>query len=117
MDGSDAQAIFSALAQPTRLAALRLLVSRGPGGVAAGELAALVDVPQNTLSAHLAVLARAGLVSGERRGRMIRYRAEVERLRAVGRFLLDDCCGGRPGLCAPASPLSTPPTSEASGYV
>ncbi len=92
---------LAALAQPTRLEAFRLLVRREPDGVPAGELARLLAVPQNTLSAHLAVLSRAGLVTGERRSRSILYRADLARFRAVVTFLLRDCCDGRPEICAP----------------
>ena len=101
MDNQEAIAALSALAQPTRLDTFRLLVSREPEGVAAGELARLIDVPQNTMSTHLAILARAGLVRGERHSRSIIYRADLERFREVTLFLLKDCCGGRPELCAP----------------
>ena len=92
---------LSALAQTTRLDTFRLLVGREPEGVAAGELARLIDVPQNTMSTHLAILARAGLVCGERHSRSIIYRADLERFREVTLFLLKDCCGGRPEVCAP----------------
>jgi ArsR family transcriptional regulator len=92
---------LSALAQTTRLDTFRLLVSREPEGVAAGELARLAGVPQNTMSTHLAILARAGLVRGERQSRLIIYRADLERFREVTLFLLKDCCGGRPDICAP----------------
>ena len=101
MDSQEAIAALSALAQPTRLDTFRLLVSREPEGVAAGELARLIDVPQNTMSTHLAILARAGLVRGERHSRSIIYRADLERFREVTLFLLKDCCGGRPEVCAP----------------
>lgn len=101
MDSNEVIAAFAALAQPTRLDAIRLLVAREPEGVAAGELARLVEVPQNTMSAHLAVLARAGLILGERHSRSIVYRASLERFREVASYLLKDCCGGRPELCAP----------------
>ena len=92
---------LSALAQPTRLQAFRALVGCGEAGMAAGDLARLLDVPQNTLSAHLAILARAGLVSGERHSRSIIYRADLACLRGVVLYLLKDCCGGRPEICAP----------------
>ena len=72
-----------------------------PRGLPAGELARALDVPANTLSAHLAILSRAGLVAGEREGRSIVYRASLERVRALTIFLLKDCCGGRAELCAP----------------
>jgi DNA-binding transcriptional ArsR family regulator len=92
---------MAALAQPTRLDTFKLLVNREPEGVPAGELARLIDVPQNTMSAHLAVLSRAGLITGERQSRSIIYRAELEGFRAVIAFLLKDCCGGRADLCQP----------------
>src|ERR1700677_4052647 len=88
MDNSGAIAALSALAQTTRLDAFRLLVKREPDGVPAGEMARLMAVPQNTMSTHLAILARAGLVRGERRSRSIVYRADLERFREVTLFLL-----------------------------
>jgi ArsR family transcriptional regulator, arsenate/arsenite/antimonite-responsive transcriptional repressor len=100
MDSTIAIAALAALAQTTRLEAFRLLVSREPDGVPAGELARLLAIPQNTMSAHLAALARAGLVEGERRSRSIIYRANLGRLRDLTLFLIQDCCGGRPELCA-----------------
>ncbi len=101
MDDIETIAALAALAQSTRLNTFRLLVSREPDGVPAGELARLMDVPQNTMSAHLAILARAGLVRGERHSRSIIYRADLPRLREVALFLVKDCCGGRPEVCAP----------------
>jgi DNA-binding transcriptional ArsR family regulator len=101
MDSTVAIAALAALAQTTRLEAFRLVVSREPGGIAAGELARLLAIPQNTMSTHLAVLARAGLIRSERRSRWIIYRADLERLRDVMLFLAKDCCGGRPELCEP----------------
>ncbi len=99
---------LGALAQATRLDTFRLLVEREPDGVPAGELARLMAVPQNTMSAHLAVLARAGLVAGERHSRSIIYRADLSRFRDVALFLLKDCCGGRPDICAPLIADLTP---------
>jgi ArsR family transcriptional regulator, arsenate/arsenite/antimonite-responsive transcriptional repressor len=61
----------------------------------------MVDVPQNTMSTHLAILTRAGLIIGERRSRSIIYRASLDRFRQIALFLLKDCCGGRAELCAP----------------
>ena len=101
MESTEAIAALAALAQPTRLETFRLLVAREPDGVPAGEIARLMAVPQNTMSAHLAVLARAGLVKGERQSRSIIFRADLARLREMTLFLLKDCCGGRPEVCAP----------------
>ncbi|MBV9517208.1 MAG: helix-turn-helix transcriptional regulator [Hyphomicrobiales bacterium] len=101
MDSDDAILTLSALGQGTRLKAFRLLVSDEPDGIPAGELAGRLAVPQNTLSAHLGVLIRAQLVMRQRHGRLIVYRANLDRFREVALFLLKDCCGGRPEVCAP----------------
>jgi len=101
MDDFEAIAALAALAQPTRLDTFRLLVTREPDGVPAGELGRLIEVPQNTMSAHLSVLTRARLVRSERQSRSIIYRANLERLRELTLFLVKDCCGGNPDLCAP----------------
>ena len=92
---------LAALAQPTRLLAFRALVNHEPDGLAAGDLARLLEVPQNTLSAHLSVLSRAGLVTSERHSRSIVYRANLAEFRDVAVFLLQDCCGGHPEVCTP----------------
>ena len=101
MDDTEVIAALAALAQSTRLDTFRLLVGREPDGVPAGELARLIEVPQNTMSTHLAILARTKLIVGERRSRSIIYRANLDRFRELALFLLKDCCGGRPDLCAP----------------
>jgi ArsR family transcriptional regulator, arsenate/arsenite/antimonite-responsive transcriptional repressor len=99
------QAIISlaALAQSTRLGVFRLLVKHEPDGLAAGEIAKALAVPQNTMSAHLAVLARAGLVMSERKSRSIIYRADLVTFETLTSFMVEDCCGGRAGLCAPVA--------------
>jgi DNA-binding transcriptional ArsR family regulator len=101
MDDIDVIFALTALAQPTRLAAFRLLVRHEPDGIPSGELARLLEVPHNTMSTHLAILTRAGLISGERQSRTITYRADLQRFRDVTLYLLKDCCGGRPDVCAP----------------
>lgn len=99
---------LGALAQGTRLDVYRLLVRHEPDGLAAGEVARQLDVPQNTMSAHLAILARAGLVRSERHSRSIIYRADLDSLRALTLFLVKDCCAGAPELCAPLLAELTP---------
>ena len=101
MDTSEAIDAFSALSQTTRLNAFRALVTVEPHGIAAGDLARQGDVPQNTMSAHLAVLMRAGLISSERHGRSIVYRANLASVSKLVLFLLRDCCNGKPEICAP----------------
>lgn len=108
MDNITAIAALGALAQTTRLETFRLLVRYEPDGIPAGELARLIDVPQNTMSAHLATLSRAGLVTSERQSRSIIYRADLNGLRELTLFLLKDCCGGSTELCAPLIAALTP---------
>lgn len=92
---------LSALAQPTRLDAFRLMVRHEPDGLPAGDIAERLKTPQNTMSAHLAILSRSGLIRGERKGRSIVYRADLDAFRALTLFLVKDCCAGSPELCAP----------------
>jgi ArsR family transcriptional regulator, arsenate/arsenite/antimonite-responsive transcriptional repressor len=99
---------LAALAQSTRLEVFRLLIKHEPEGLAAGEIAKALAVPQNTMSAHLAVLSRAGLVTARRISRSIVYRADLARFRAVMLFMLNDCCDGRPEICAPLIESLTP---------
>lgn len=115
MDAIDTIAALAALAQLTRLETFRLLSVQEPEGIAAGELARLVGVPQNTMSTHLGILVRAGLVRGERHSRSIIYRADLERFREVALYLLRDCCGSRPEICAPLIADLTPCCSTTEG--
>jgi ArsR family transcriptional regulator, arsenate/arsenite/antimonite-responsive transcriptional repressor len=108
MDYDSAISALGALAQGTRLDAFRLLVRHEPDGLAAGEVAKALDVPQNTMSVHLATLARAGLIRSERRSRVINYRADLEQLKLLTLFLVKDCCGGNADLCAPLIAELTP---------
>ena len=102
MDDSDALTALAALSQPMRLDAFRLLVRAGPDGMLAGDLADALEAKPNTLSANLAVLLNAGLVTNTREGRGIRYRAEMDQMAGLLSFLMEDCCGGQPDLCRPA---------------
>ncbi|KXF76612.1 ArsR family transcriptional regulator [Paramesorhizobium deserti] len=101
MDKNTTIEAFSALAQPTRMDAFKLLVMHEPDGLAAGEISRLLDIPQNTMSTHLAILSRAGLIVSERQGRSIIYRANFESIRGALNYLLKDCCAGHPDICAP----------------
>ena len=101
MEPNDAIEVLVALGQATRLEAFRLIMRHEHDGPPAGEVARLLEVPQNTMSTHLAVLARAGLISSERYSRSIVYRAEIDKMREIASFLVNDCCGGRPELCEP----------------
>ena len=101
MDTDSALESLAALSQKTRLDAFRLLVRHEPEGLPAGVIAQELDVPANTLSTHLAILTRAGLVTSERHSRIVQYRADIGCLRDLMLFLAKDCCGGRTELCEP----------------
>ena len=91
----------------------RLLVKHQPAGLAAGDIAKALAVPQNTMSSHLAILSRAGLVTARRFSRSIIYRADLNAFRAVMLSMVKDCCDGRPEVCAPLIEDLTPCFSPA----
>jgi len=97
----DALAAFDALSQETRLDVLRLLIQAGPDGLPAGDIAERLLVKQNTMSVNLKILTQAGLATFARDGRVIRYAANYPAVQGLIRFLMEDCCGGRPELCVP----------------
>ncbi|MEL6663920.1 MAG: metalloregulator ArsR/SmtB family transcription factor [Pseudomonadota bacterium] len=98
---------LSALAHEGRLTIFRTLVRAGPEGMAAGDVAAASGSAFTTASAQLAVLARAGLVTNEREGRSIIYRADYGQMRDLIGFLVEDCCAGRPEILQPLASLAT----------
>jgi DNA-binding transcriptional ArsR family regulator len=100
----DPVAAFEALAHETRLAVLRLLIPAGPDGLAAGEISERIGLPPSALSFHLARLVQANLVTARRAGRQIYYAARYERLTALLRFLVEDCCASAPSGCLPGCP-------------
>ncbi len=108
MESENAILSLAALAQSTRLEVFRLLAKHEPVGLAAGEIAKALAVPQNTMSSHLAILSRAGLVSAQRFSRSIVYRADLAKFQDVVLFMLRDCCDGRPEICAPVIESLTP---------
>ena len=101
MEQESAIAALAALAHPTRLNAFRLLVRHEPDGLPTGALVEASGLTQSTFSTHLAVLAKAELVIGERRGRQQIQRANIDKLRTLMTFLAKDCCQGRAELCEP----------------
>jgi ArsR family transcriptional regulator len=96
---------LSGLAQETRLSIFRLLVERGPEGVAAGVIAERLEIPPATLSFHLKELANADLVSPDQRGRFIYYRANYATMNGVVAYLTENCCQGTACdiACAPVA--------------
>ncbi len=107
MEITSAVASLAALAHEGRLTAFRLLVQAGDGGLAAGELARRLQVLPNTLSTNLGILAQAGLVTSQREGRSIIYRAHYEAMGELLAYLVEDCCAGSPEICAPLAKLAS----------
>ena len=101
MTNDSALLALAALAHPTRLDAFRQLVQHEPEGLSTGQLVDLSGLTQSTFSTHLAVLAKAGLLQTEKRGRRFIQRADIDALRALMLFLARDCCQGRAELCEP----------------
>jgi len=95
----DAIEVFSALAQPTRIATFRLLVRVGPKGLPALEISRQLGTKPSTLSGHLAILKRAGALTARRHQREIHYAANLVTVNALVQFLIADCCDGKIENC------------------
>jgi DNA-binding transcriptional ArsR family regulator len=100
METTQAIDALAALAQPSRLAAFRLLVEAGPEGLAAGVIGEKLELPAATLSFHLAHLVRAGLVRSRQDGRFVIYSTNFENMNGLVGYLTENCCSG--SSCAPA---------------
>ena len=101
MESTPAVTALSALAHEGRLGIFRLLVQAGADGMAAGEIARATGALPNTLSSNLNILSGAGLVTSRRDGRSIIYAAAYGQMRELLAFLMEDCCAGKPEICAP----------------
>lgn len=101
MELKTATVSLSALGHEGRLAIFRLLVQAGPPGVAAGEIARRLAMAPSSLSANLNILSHAGLIAARREGRSIIYAADYAAMSGLLGFLMEDCCGGAPEICAP----------------
>ena len=101
MKDQEAIEALSALAHPTRLRVFKLLVQMGAQGVPAGDIARQMGVPVTTMSTHLGILSRAGLIRPSRESRSVFYALNIEGTKDLFAFLTADCCDGRPDLCRP----------------
>jgi len=95
---------LAALAQPNRLQVFRALVVAGQRGATPGQLGEYLGVPNATLSFHLKELMGAGLISQERNGRHLIYRAEFAQMNDLLAYLTENCCQG--AVCTPADASS-----------
>ena len=106
MESNEVVQRLSALAQESRLAVFRLLVRAGREGVSAGEIARALQITPNTLSTQLNILAHAGLITSRRAGRSLIYAANYDGMSELLLYLMEDCCQGRPEVCAPLAEVA-----------
>lgn len=105
MESKDALSSLAALAQEHRLTLYRLLVQAGDVGLSVGDLGRETGLPGATLTNHLHILRRAGLVTDERNGRVIQCRANYEQMNALLGYLTENCCAGSStsAVCEPST--------------
>ncbi|MCX7692378.1 metalloregulator ArsR/SmtB family transcription factor [Tepidimonas taiwanensis] len=101
MEETTAVRALAALAQPVRLRAFRALVVAGADGLTAGALAEALAVAPSALSFHLKELLHAQLVTQQRQGRHLIYRAAFHTMEALLAYLTENCCAGT--SCQPAA--------------
>jgi DNA-binding transcriptional ArsR family regulator len=99
MESSQVVEALAALAQATRLAVYRLLVSCGPDGMAAGQIAEKLNASAATMSFHFKTLSHAGLIESRQDGRFVYYSANFEVMNGMVAYLTENCCGGNPAAC------------------
>lgn len=98
MEENDAVKSLAAIAHSSRLRVFRSLVVAGTAGMTPGALTEALDLPGTSLSFHLKELTHAGLVSQERQGRNLIYRASFDKVNDLLAYLTENCCQGR--VCA-----------------
>lgn len=108
MESEKAVVALEALAQASRLGIFRLLVTAGREGLPAGKIAEEMELPNATLSFHLAQLRNAGLIRCERQSRSLIYSADYDAMTALLGFLTESCCQGKIAQCIPVGSACKP---------
>ncbi|MEJ8850207.1 metalloregulator ArsR/SmtB family transcription factor [Variovorax rhizosphaerae] len=103
MEENEVVRSLAALAQPVRLQVFRALVVAGPGGMTPGALVESLGVAATTLSFHLKELVHSALVTQERDGRYLIYRASFDRMNGLIGYLTENCCQGQACAVDPAT--------------
>ncbi len=101
MSAKQVVAALAALGQETRLEVFRLLVQRGPNGLAAGAIAQALALPPSSLTFHLQQLTHAGLITQRRMSRQLIYATDFAAMNTIMGYLTENCCGGNAALCKP----------------
>lgn len=91
---------LASLAQESRMTIFRLLVREEPHGLSVGDISRRLDIVTSTLSGHLSVLKRSGLVTSTRHSTEIHYAANLDAMGDLVRFMLEDCCNGKVENCS-----------------
>jgi ArsR family transcriptional regulator len=104
MEKRTALGLFESLSSGIRLDIYRLLAKAGAEGMVAGRISAALGVPPANLSFHLKAMTQCRLIHVEQEGRFQRYRADVGLMVKLVAYLTQECCGGRPELCAAPPP-------------
>lgn len=118
MKTNEASKIFEALSSDVRLDMFRLLVKSAPEGLVAGEISDQLGIPSTNLSFHLRAVVHSGLVSVEREGRFMRYRANIPLMLDMIAYLTAECCCNNPDACqkfradSGVSPVFLPPIGK-----
>ncbi len=84
--------MLSAMGTEPRLRIMRLLLSAHPEGMVVGEIGEELEIANSTLSHHLEKLKNEALVSVQREGTFLRYRANTQALEELLGFLYAECC-------------------------
>src|SRR5688572_16792732 len=105
MKNDTAVKLLTALAQTSRLGVFRMLVQKGPDGMAAGEIAERLKMAPNALSFHLKELSNAGLVKSKQEGRFVIYSPDFKAMTGLLAYLTENCCAGskQAAACTPAT--------------
>lgn len=107
MEVAHASTLFEALSSPVRLQLFRLLVRFAPDGLVVGEIAKHLQIPGTNLSFHLKGLLHTGLITVEKEGRFLRYRANIPLMLETIAYLTEECCAGSPEQCVKFRAQST----------
>ena len=99
MEQTQAIECFSALAQNSRLAILKLLMRETPNGLRVSDVSKRLGILPSTLSGHLSVLRRSGLLGSVRKQREIYYSVNLETINDLMLFIVEECCDGNLGSC------------------
>lgn len=99
MKNQEAIVKFESLSSEIRLDIFRLLLRKGDDGLVAGEIAEALDLPNTNLSFHLKSLVQAKMISVEKEGRYLRYRALIDEMLSLLDFITEECCAENPECC------------------